>query len=167
MNKVAPIVLILLLALAGMQIWSSRGSGVQAGEGSVSDADLVEETTTITTERTFVTLAPLPENQVATTSRPRAAAPTAAQPTSDDPAPAPAPTPAPVPPPDPTTPDPTVAPPVTEPPAPDPTSDPEPTVAPPTTPEDTVAPPPEPPPDPDGAPDLGAEEALAGSPPPR
>ena len=70
MNKIAPIILVLLLALAAMQIWSSRGTGIRAGEGSVSEADLVEETTTVPPARTFAPLSPLPGSDAdATTGR--------------------------------------------------------------------------------------------------
>ena len=74
MNKFAPLVLAVLIALAGIQIWSSRGGeSVRAGDGIVSDEDLRKDTTTTLSQRTFVTLAPLPETS-ATTVRIRRAA---------------------------------------------------------------------------------------------
>ncbi len=76
MNKVAPIVLMLLVVVAAFQVWGTRGGGRVDADGTVSEADLVEETTTTLGRRTFVDLAPLPDNSVVSTrSRSTAAGP--------------------------------------------------------------------------------------------
>jgi hypothetical protein len=157
-NKFAPIVLVVLLALAAMQIWSSRSSGVRAGEGSVSEADLVEDSTTSAPPRTFVSLSPLPEARFVTTTARRVTSDTESTDDPDDPD-----DPDPTDPPVETTvdPKPTTVPPPTDPDPTDPpvetTVDPKPTTdPPPTDPEPTD------PPDPT----IPAEDDLIGLPQP-
>lgn len=84
LNRIAPIIFVLLLGVAGWQVWSSlgEGTGIRAEIGEVSEADLVEETTTTLSQRTFVTLAPLEERDPAAPVT-RRATPTTASETTD------------------------------------------------------------------------------------
>jgi hypothetical protein len=80
LNKLAPIaIIVLLVAVAATQVWRSIADGGRvATDGQVSEADLLdrEETTTSLTERTFISLAPLPQSTTTEARRPTAAAPT-------------------------------------------------------------------------------------------
>lgn len=102
LNKVAPLVLALLVVVAVAQVWSSRGGTGVSTDGIVSDADVIRDSTTTTVaQRTFVSLAPLPEQPTtastrttrttrrATTARPPSSAQTTASSSTEttDPAP--------------------------------------------------------------------------------
>jgi hypothetical protein len=80
LNRIAPVILVVLLAVAVLQLRSGFGGGGLVTEGEVSEADLLEETTTTVAQRTFVTLSPVSESpQVATTRGARAAGPSTSQ----------------------------------------------------------------------------------------